>query len=179
MKPTRSRRKFASKKESLHQINEQIESSIVRLVSKDGEQLGPKPVAEARELAQQDGLDLVLVAPDGDPPVARIMDYGKFKYEMKKRQHQAHRHQSQLKELRLRAKTEEHDLQVRLGHARRFLSRGDRVMVNMLFRGRELAHKDRGRQLLEHFAEELADTAKVEKPPTMEHNRMHMILVQK
>jgi translation initiation factor IF-3 len=124
-------------------------------------------------------LDLVLVAPAADPPVARIMDYGKFKYELKKKQHQPHRHQSQLKELRLRPKTDEHDLEVRLGQARRFLERGDRVLVNMLFRGREVAHRDLGRELLDQFAAKLADVAKVEKPPTMEHARMGMILVQK
>ena len=163
----------------MHQINEHILAPVVRLISATGEQMGEKPVEDARQLAGEAGLDLVLVAPDGEPPVARIMDYGKFKYEMKKRQHTAHRHQSQLKELRLRPKTEEHDLLVRVGHARRFLARGDRVLVNVLFRGRELAHKDRGQQLLVRFAEELADVAKVEKFPGMEHNRMGMVLVQK
>jgi len=176
---TRDRRRFASKKEPLHQINDRIQAPVVRLIGENGDQLGAKPIAEAQTLAQEAGRDLVLVAPNSEPPVARIMDYGKFKYEMKKRQHQAHRHQSQLKELRLRPKTEEHDLQVRLSHARKFLARGDRVLVNMLFRGRELAHKELGRELLMRFAEELSDVAKIEKEPSMEHNRMGMILVQK
>ena len=149
------------------------------MIGAEGEQLGTKPTAEARELAAEAGCDLVLVAPTSEPPVARIMDYGKFKYEAKRRQHQPHKHQSQLKELRLRPKIEEHDLQVRLSAARKFLARGDRVLVNMLFRGRELAHKDLGRELLMRFSEQLSDVAKVEKEPSIEHNRMGMTLVPK
>ena len=160
-------------------VNDMIEAPIVRLISQEGEQLGMKPVAEARQLAEEAGQDLVLVAPGSEPPVARIMDYGKFKYELKKKQHHTHKHQSQLKELRLRPKTEEHDLQVRISHARKFLERGDRVLVNMLFRGREMAHTDLGLLLLERFAEALSDIAKVEKAPSMEHRRLGMILVQK
>jgi len=160
-------------------MNERILAPTVRLISLEGEQLGLKPTPEARQIATDAGLDLVLVAPEADPPVARVMDYGKFKYEVKKKAHAPHRHQSQLKELRLRPKTEEHDYQVRLAQARRFLQRGDRVLVNMLFRGREMAHTEIGLEVLLRFAKELEDVAKVEKAPGLENTRMRMILVQK
>ena len=107
------------------------------------------------------------------------MDYGKFKYEFKRRQHSGHKHQSQLKELRMRPKTDRHDVEVRMSHARKFLARGDRVLVTMIFRGREMAHRDLGREILERFAAELEDVAKIESPPSMEHSRMGMTLVPK
>ena len=141
--------------------------------------MGIQPTSDATQLAKDAGLDLVLVAPEAEPPVARIMDFGKFKYEQKKRTHQAHRHQSQLKELRIRPKTESHDREVRLKQARRFLERGDRVLVTMLFRGREMAHTDLGIEILRSFAEELADVAKVEREPKMEHRRMSIVLCPK
>ena len=160
-------------------INDHIEAAQVRLISVEGEQLGIRPTDEANALAREAGLDLVLVAPESDPPVARILDYGKFKYEQKKRTHQAHRRQSQLKELRLRPKTEAHDIEVRVNQARRFLKRGDRVLVTMLFRGREMAHTEIGMDVLRSFAEQLSDVAKVEMEPKLERRRMGMILVQK
>ena len=166
-----------SKKEAL--LNERIKAETVRLVGVDGEQYGVKEIEAARNLAEEAGMDLVLVAPDADPPVCRIMDYGKFKYRQKKRQHEHHRHQPQMKELRLRPKTEDHDLMVRVRKAREFIERGDRVMINLRFRGRELAHTELGLRLLDRFAREVEDIAKVEKSPTMEHRRMIMILAGK
>ena len=157
-------------------MNDQIRATEVRLIGEKGEQLGVKPTAEALKTAEEAGLDLVLVAEAADPPVAKFMDYGKFKYRQKKRQHEHHHHQPQMKELRLRPKTEEHDLMVRVKHARTFLARGDRVMINLRFRGREMAHTDLGRAVLERFVKHVEDVAKVEKMPTMEHRRMIMIL---
>lgn len=176
-KATREQKRSSGKKG--YEVNDRILVREVRLIAADGSQLGIKPTPEAVQLAQESSLDLVLVAPEADPPVARIMDFGKFKYEQKKRTHQAHRHQSQLKELRLRPKTEVHDTEVRLKQARRFLERGDRVMVTMLFRGREMAHTDLGVEILRQFAEQLADVAKVEREPKMEHRRMSIILCPK
>ena len=160
-------------------INDRIKAPAVRLIGDQGEQLGVKPTPEAQQLAEEAGLDLVLVAPNADPPVCKIMDYGKFKYQQRKRQHEHHHHQPQMKELRLRPKTEEHDLMVRVRKAREFLERGDRVMINLRFRGREMAHVDLARSLLERFAKEIEDIAKVEKRPSMEGRRMVMIFARK
>ena len=160
-------------------INDHIEAQTVRLVSDKGEQLGTQDIAEARRLAEEAGMDLVLVAPDAAPPVCKIMDYGKFKYRQKKRQHEHHRHSPQLKELRMRPKTEEHDLLVRTRKAREFLERGDRVLVTVRFRGRELAHTELATALLGRFSKELEDIAKIEKNPSMEHRRMTMIIAKK
>jgi len=161
------------------QINERIKASLVRLVGESGEQFGIKKIEEARALADEAGVDLVLVAPNADPPVCKIMDYGKYKYQQKKRLHEHHKHQPQMKELRLRPKTETHDLLVRVRKAREFLERGDRVLVNLRFRGREMAHRELAAALMDRFTKELEDIAKVEKPPTMEGRRMAMILIKK
>lgn len=157
-------------------VNEWIRARQVRVIGEDGQQIGIVETEQARALAAEAGLDLVEVAPQEEPPVCRIMDYGKFKYKQKKRTHQKKHHLSQLKELRLRPKTEEHDFQTKLGHARKFLARGDKVQVNMLFRGREMARIDRGRDSLTKFAERLKDVAKVEQAPRMEGRRMNMIV---
>jgi len=162
-------------------VNDRIRAREVLLVSEKGEPLGVKPIEDARQVAQEAGLDLVEVAPSAQPPVCRLIDYGKFRYRQSKRTHESHRHShvSQLKEVRLKANTGPHDVAVRMEHARKFLERGDRVLVNMLFRGRQLAHTDRGMAVLERFAEDLSDIARVEKRPSMENRRMTMILVQK
>ena len=165
-------------KEEVH-INERIRAKTVRLVGDDGTQHGIKPIEEALQMADDEGLDLVLVAPNADPPVCKVMDYGKFKYQQKKRQHEHHRHQPQLKELRLRPKTEEHDLMVRVKQARHFIERGDRVQVTVRFRGREMAHTELGRAMLDKFASAMEDIAKVEKLPTMEGRRMNIVLARK
>jgi len=159
-------------------VNERIEARVVRLVD-EGKQYGVKPIEEARRLAEEKGLDLVLVAPNADPPVAKIMDYGKFKYQQKKRQHEQHRHHSQIKELRVRPKTEDHDLNVRIRQARHFIERGDRVQVTVMFRGREMAHLEMGKAMLEKFAVALQDIAKVERRPILEGRRMNMMLAKK
>ncbi len=160
-------------------VNDRIRASTVRLVSDEGEQLGIKSIEDARAIADDAGLDLVLVAPNADPPVCRVMDYGKHKYRQKKRQAEQHHHQPQLKELRLRPKIEDHDLMVREKKAREFIGRGDRVLINVMFRGREMAHTELGRALLERVAGDLEDIAKIESPPRMEGRRMTMMIVRK
>ena len=162
-------------------MNDRIRAGDVRLIDKDGEQLGIKPLEEALKISAESRQDLVEVAPNATPPVCRIMDYGKFKYKQQKRTHDPGKkhHVSQLKELRLRPKTDKHDIEIRIRRARQFLERGDRVLVNMLFRGREMAHADIGKGILERFAADLEDMAKVEKYPTMVNRRMSIILVHK
>jgi translation initiation factor IF-3 len=136
---------------------------------------------EAMKRARESGLDLVEVAPDAKPPVCKIMDYGKFKYEQKKKAHTAKTKQkvTHIKELRLRPKTEEHDLMVKIKKAKEFLTAGDRVQVNMLFKGREMAHIDLGKTLLEKFGVEIADVGKVERPAILDGRRMTLVLVPK
>jgi len=151
----------------------------VRLIDAEGRQLGLMITPEALRLAREGGFDLVEVAPDASPPVCKIMDYGRFKYQQKKKAHQAKTKQkvAQLRQLRLRPKTEQHDLMFKVKKARQFLDEGDRVQVNMLFRGREMAHIELGKDLLERFAEEVADLGKVEKSASLEGRRMTLMLV--
>lgn len=143
----------------------------------EGEQLGIMPTEEALEIARKGELDLVEVAPNERPPVCRIMDYGKFQYQQRKRQQkQSKQHQAQLKEIRVRPKTGQHDIDVKVRRARDFLAHRDKVLINVLFRGREMAHVEVGRSLVEAIIEQLVDIAKVEKPPKMEGRRMSAIL---
>lgn len=144
--------------------------------------VGIIPTTEALQLAQDAGMDLVEVSPNDRPPVCRIMDFGKFKYEQKKRlsQKSNKQHQTQLKEIRLRPKTGQHDINFKVKRAKEFLAQNDKVKVNVIFRGRENAHHERGRKILEGVMELLEDIAKVEKPAGMEGPRaMSMILAPK
>lgn len=142
--------------------------------------LGAIPTIEALELARSADLDLVEVAPDERPPVCRIMDYGKFKYEQKKRATKSTKqHQVQIKEIRLRPKTGEHDIEFKVKQARGFLAGRDKVKVNVMFKGREMAHKDRGQQMLTEIIAMLEDVAKVEKMPAMEGKNMTAVLTPK
>ena len=140
-------------------VNERIRIREVRLIDDAGQQLGVMPTEKALELAREKGLDLVEVAPDSRPPVCKILDYSKFKYEEKKRKRESAKKQHKVitKEVRLRPKTGEHDYQVKIKHARRFLSKGYKVQVNVLFRGRERAHTDIARGHLDRMAEDLVD----------------------
>ncbi|VAX40329.1 Translation initiation factor 3 [hydrothermal vent metagenome] len=162
-------------------MNDQIRITPVRVVNHDGEMLGVIPTSEALEVAAEVGMDLVEVAPTERPPVCRIMDYGKFKYEQKmKAKKNSKQKQSQTKEIRLRPKTGAHDIEFKVNRARTFLGQNDRVKVNVLFRGRENAHHDRGREILEEVIRQLEDVAKVEKFPSMESGRsMSIILAPK
>jgi translation initiation factor IF-3 len=158
--------------EKQHRINEQIRISPVRVITADGEQLGIIPTDEALARAQSNGLDLVEVAPNERPPVCRIMDFGKFKYQQKKKQHKTHVHQTKLKEIRLRPKTGEHDIEFKINQARGFLSHKDKVTVSVIFRGREMAHIDEGQRIMRQVIEQLEDISKVESTPQQTGRRL-------
>ncbi|TRZ99721.1 MAG: translation initiation factor IF-3 [Deltaproteobacteria bacterium] len=160
-------------------INEQITVPEVRLVGPEGEQLGVLNTSEALQRARSQDLDLVEVAPMAAPPVCRIMDFGKFKYITSKREQEARKKQTviQVKEIKVRPKTEEHDLNTKLKHIRRFLEEGDKVKVTVRFRGRELAYASQsGFEVLKHIVESIADVAKVESAPKMEGKTMMAIV---
>ena len=153
----------------------------VRLVSDSGEQLGIMPTIRALELASEKGLDLVEVAPNANPPVCRIMDYGKFRYEQSKKEKSSKKKQTSVhvKEIRLRPKIESHDYEFKMKHARKFLDAGNKVKATVIFRGREMAHREFGKRLLDRLIEDLDDIAKVEKMPSMEGRQMVMYFVKK
>ena len=157
-------------------VNEQIRISPVRVINAEGAMLGVMPTGKAMEAAREAGLDLVEVAPNERPPVCKIMDFGKFKYDQKKRSSKQKQHQVQIKEIRVRPKTGEHDIEVKVKRAREFLEHNDKVLVNFLFRGRELAHIDEGRKVMNEVLQALDDVAKVEKNPSMEGKRMTAIV---
>jgi translation initiation factor IF-3 len=159
-------------------MNEQIRISPIRLIGAEGEALGIVPTAQAMEMAREAGLDLVEVASGERPPVCKIMDYGKFKYAQSKKAHQK-THQQKLKEIRVRPKTGDHDIQTKINQARKFLEHHDKVLVNVLFRGREMQHIEEGQRIILGILEQLADVAKVEKAPSMEGKRMTALLAPK
>ncbi len=150
----------------------------VRVVNEDGEQLGVMTTKQALQLAEEQGVDLVEVSPKAAPPVCRLMDYGKYQYQQSKRQQEAKKKQAQiqLKEVKFRPKTDEHDLQTKLNHIKRFLSKGDRCKVTLFFRGREIVYKDQGQEIMQNIQDELSEMAKVEQPPKFEGRTMNMIL---
>lgn len=150
----------------------------MRLIDDEGGQVGIVSIREAQQLAEEKGLDLVEVAPNAVPPVCRLMDYGKFRYEQSKKEREARKNQRQIdmKEVRLRPKTDEHDLEVKSNQARRFLKTGDKVKFTVRFRGREMAHPDIGRSMLEQIAETLRDIAVVEQRPAMEGRAFSLVL---
>ncbi|NIS00885.1 MAG: translation initiation factor IF-3 [Gemmatimonadetes bacterium] len=159
-------------------VNRQIRISPVRVIDPEGEQLGIMPVEEALAVAEERGLDLVEVAPNARPPVCRIMDYGKYKYEearkarlARKKQHQVH-----VKEVKFRPGIEAHDFEFKVRHARRFLEEGNKVKATMMFRGRQMAHPELGRDVLDRVANAVEDVGKVESEPVMEGRNMTMIL---
>jgi translation initiation factor IF-3 len=162
-------------------LNQGIRAREVRVIDPDGNQLGILPIREALAAASEFGLDLVEVSPTAKPPVCKIMDYGRFKYEQTKKQHEAKKKQTtfQLKEIKVRPKTGDHDLQTKLGHIRKFLERKDKVKVTVMFRGREIALSDRARELLELVATEVDQLAVVEQFPKFEGRTMTMVLAPK
>lgn len=162
-------------------INEQIRDKELRVIGSKGEQLGIMSAKDAQKLAREEGLDLVKVAPKAKPPVCKIIDYGKFKYEQTKRDKEAKKKQNiiTLKEVRLSPNIEEHDINTKMKNARKFLSKGDKVKVSVRFRGRELAHTSVGRGILQDFAKKLEDIADIEKHPKMEGRFMTMFLTPK
>ena len=142
------------------------------MISAEGAQLGVIPTIEALDRAREAGLDLVEVAPTESPPVCRIMDFGKFKYQQKKKQHKTHVHHTKIKEIRLRPKTGEHDIEFKVNQAKGFLQHKDKVIVSVVFRGRELAHIDEGQRVMKNILEQLEPVGKVEAPPQQMGRRL-------
>ncbi len=161
-----------------YRINERIRAKEVRLIDENGQQIGIVPLREALSVAQDRGLDLVEVAPNADPPVCRIMDYGKYLYERAKKERKAKktRKAAEVKEIRLRPKTGEHDVAFKIRDARRFLDDGCKVKVRVRFRGREITYPELGLKMLERIAGELEDIASIEQEPRMEGRSMVMLL---
>lgn len=162
-------------------INEQIRDKEVRLIGEEGEQLGIMPARDALRLAKEAGLDLVKIAPTAKPPVCKIVDYGKFRYEMARKEKDAKKKQkvTEVKEIRLSPNIDENDLNTKANQARKFITKGDKVKVALRFRGREMAHMSTGKQILDSFFEKLSDIAAVEKPAKMEGRSMIMFLSEK
>ena len=163
---------------SQNRINDQIRVPRVRLVDEDGSQIGIKASAEALEYAYSKGLDLVEIAAQADPPVAKVMDYGKYRYEQEQKAKQARKHQSQIhvKEIKLRPKIQIHDYNTKKGHVERFLNQRAKVKVTIMFRGRETSHPERGRDLLMRLAEDVKEIGVVEQPPLLDGRNMVMVL---
>jgi translation initiation factor IF-3 len=161
-------------------INEEIKASEVRLIE-EGKQLGIVPLREALEAAARAGLDLVEISPTASPPVCRIMDYGKFRYQQNKKIQDAKKSQTtiQIKEIRLRPKTEEHDLDVKIRHIKKFLQQNDKVKITMMFRGREITYAELGKKVMEKLRDALIDVGVIEMQPRLEGRSMIMVIVPK
>jgi len=159
-------------------INERIRVPQVRVIGEDSEQLGVMDVRDAIRAAREKGLDLVEIAPNGDPPVCRIIDFGKFQYEAKKKANEAKKKQVTVtvKEVKFRPGTDEHDYSYRMKHAREWLQEGDKVKATIWFRGREMTHRELGSRILEKLEADLSDVGEVEARPRMEGNQMFIIL---
>ena len=163
------------------QINEEIRDKEIRVVSDDGEQLGIMSAAEALKIAESRNLDLVKIAPMAKPPVCKIMDYGKFRFEKAKKEKEAKKNQKtiEIKEIRLSLNIDTHDFDTKINHARKFISSGNKVKVSIRFRGREMAHPELGLTIMNRCAEAMADCASVEKPAKLEGRQMLMFLAPK
>lgn len=173
------RRCFAISKDML--LNEGIRAREVRLIDQNGEQLGIKSKNEALDIAARVNLDLVLVAPNAKPPVARIMDYGKFKFEQQKKEKEARKNQKviSIKEVRFSPTIDEHDFNTKLRNALKFLEKGDKVKASIRFKGRAITHKEIGQRVLDRFAEACKDVATIESHPKMDGRSMFLVLAPK
>lgn len=162
-------------------INEQIRDREVRVIGQDGEQLGIMSASEAMKLAREAELDLVKIAPTAKPPVCKIIDYGKYRYELSRKEKEAKKKQKtiEIKEVRLSPNIDDNDLNTKVNAARKFIQKGDKVKVTLRFRGREMAHVQSSKQILDVFAEKMADIAVVDKAPKMEGRSMTMFLTEK
>ncbi|MCM1263138.1 MAG: translation initiation factor IF-3 [Butyrivibrio sp.] len=162
-------------------MNEQIRDKEVRVIGEDGEQLGIMSPKEALKLAEEAGVDLVKIAPTANPPVCRIVDYGKYKYEQTRKEKEAKKKQRviEIKEIRLSPNIDTNDLNTKVNAARKFIAKGDRVKVTLRFRGREMTHMNNSKHILDDFAEALADVAVIEKAPKVEGRSMTMFLAEK
>ncbi|MSR79273.1 MAG: translation initiation factor IF-3 [Gemmataceae bacterium] len=159
-------------------MNDQIRISPIRLIGAEGEQLGVVPTLQAMEMARESGLDLVEVAPNERPPVCKILDYGKFRYQQSRKE-KVKAHQQKLKEVRVRPKTGDHDIDTKVNQVKRFLDDKDKVLLSVQFRGREMQHLEEGKRVLDLMLEKLVDVAKIEKAATMEGKRMTAMLAPK
>jgi translation initiation factor IF-3 len=159
-------------------VNDRIRAPEIRLIGAEGENLGVQPPRRAMELAEQAGLDLVEISPNANPPVCKIMDFGKFKYEQQKRESEARKKQKiiEVKEIKFRPGTDTHDYDVKMRNVLKFLENGDKVKITLRFRGREMAHQNLGRELLERVAEDVKEVGKVENMPKMEGRQMIMMI---
>ncbi len=162
-------------------INEQIRDKEIRVIGEDGEQLGIMSPREAMQLAEEAGVDLVKIAPTAKPPVCKIVDYGKFKYEQTRKEKEAKKKQRviEIKEIRLSPNIDTNDLNTKINAAKKFIAKGDRVKITLRFRGREMAHMNNSKHILDDFAQALADVAVVEKAPKVEGRSMTMFLAEK
>lgn len=162
-------------------VNDGIRARELRVIGSDGEQLGIKTKHEALDIAERSGQDLVLVAPGAKPPVAKVMDYGKYRYEQQKREREARRNQKviNVKEVRLSPTIDDHDFETKARQARRFIEKGDKVKASIRFRGRAITHKSIGREVLERMAKELEDVASIESSAKMEGRSMFLMLAPK
>ena len=162
-------------------INEQIRDREVRLIGEEGEQLGVMSSREAQKLADEAGLDLVKIAPTAKPPVCKIVDYGKYRYERARKEKEARKKQKtiEIKEIRLSPNIDTNDLNTKINAAKKFLTKGDKVKVTLRFRGREMAHMNASKHILDDFAEALTEIAVVEKPAKVEGRSMTMVLAEK
>lgn len=159
-------------------VNERIRCPEIRLIGAEGENIGVVTPEQGRELAEQAGLDLVEISPNAAPPVCKIMDFGKFKYETQKREAEARKNQKtiEVKEVKFRPNTDTHDYEVKMRNVVRFLTSGDKVKITLRFRGREMAHQNLGRELLERVAEDVKEIGKIENMPKMEGRQMIMMI---
>lgn len=159
-------------------VNDRIRAPEIRLIGADGENIGVVTPARAMQMAEEAGLDLVEISPSATPPVCKIMDFGKYKYETQKRESEARKKQTiiQVKEVKFRPNTDTHDYEVKMRNVVKFLEKGDKVKVTMRFRGREMAHQNLGRELLERVADDIKDVGKVENMPRMEGRQMVMMI---
>ncbi len=162
-------------------INGQIRDKEVRLIGEDGEQKGIMPIKEAMRLAQEAELDLVKIAPKAQPPVCKIIDYGKYRYELARKEKEAKKKQKtvEVKEVRLSPNIDTNDLNTKVNNAKKFISKGNKVKITLRFRGREMAHVQQSKHILDDFAEMLKDIAVVEKQPKLEGRSMSMVLTEK
>ena len=165
----------------MHELNEAINDREVRLIGSQGEQLGIMPSAEALQIADEQGLDLVKISPQATPPVCKLMNYGKFRFEQSKREKEARKNQHvvEIKEIRMSPGIDIGDFNTKLKNAQKFIADGNRVKVSVRFRGREMAHTSIGRDLLERFAEQCAETANLDKAPKLEGRMMSILLSPK
>jgi translation initiation factor IF-3 len=161
-----------------HRINERIRVPQVRLIDEKGEQVGVVPTQQALQMARERGLDLMEVSPNSSPPVCRICDYGKFKYEKKKKEHEARKKQTtiRVKEIQLRPQTDQHDLDYKFKNIRKFLEDGDKAKITIMFRGREITYVDQGHQIMRQLAEMTKDIGTVEAIPKLEGKKLIMII---